>query len=427
MSFSKSLFLCFLVLQFIGCRTGVGQPPSRGFEPGYRILWDNPVQDKNFYLLSLFQQLPEVRATLLEDVIVKQHGAPYVNSFSSSINNCGGNTKCLDDALRWRSGDVRKIGKRLQELCKSRPELKAMVNKHMRPSGMFARFSNEPDHIMLLLAWEEAVEGMHHIFDVYGLGEAPYYDDIDQVGYDIQSPEYQKLVNQELKETAPQQDQELLFFEPALFYAMALLIANNRDEAGRYEPMQNKANAKAYEYIPNINWDAYPYSAILVCGASPGPSDDPPNISAYSMGRADHAVALYKEGKAPLIIFSGGHVRPFQTSYSEAIEMRKYVMEKYGIDQKHLLVDPHARHTTTNLRNGARIIWRYGIPPDKEAIVTTDATHSFLITSTVHRLRCYRELGYQPVQLRKRLSPNDVAFLPNAKSLHADSSDPLDP
>src|SRR5436190_23271117 len=35
-----------------------------GFDPAYKLSLSNPVQDKNFYLLSLFQRTPEVRRVL---------------------------------------------------------------------------------------------------------------------------------------------------------------------------------------------------------------------------------------------------------------------------------------------------------------------------------------------------------------------------
>ena len=37
---------------------------SSGFDSTYKLKLRNPVQDKNFYLLSLFQQNPEVAKTL---------------------------------------------------------------------------------------------------------------------------------------------------------------------------------------------------------------------------------------------------------------------------------------------------------------------------------------------------------------------------
>src|SRR6476660_2276499 len=40
---------------------------SSGFDRSYTLTLRNPVQDKNFYLLSLFQQHPDVRRLLREN------------------------------------------------------------------------------------------------------------------------------------------------------------------------------------------------------------------------------------------------------------------------------------------------------------------------------------------------------------------------
>ena len=59
---------------------------------------------------------------------------------------------------------------------------------------------------------------------------------------------------------------------------------------------------------------------------------------------------------------SGGFVHPAQTPYAEAIEMKKALIADFSIPQEAILVDPHARHTTTNMRNAARLLYRYAIP-----------------------------------------------------------------
>jgi hypothetical protein len=64
-----------------------------------------------------------------------------------------------------------------------------------------------------------------------------------------------------------------------------------------------------------------------------------------------------------------------QTPFNEAIEMKKYVMEKFKIPEKSILVEPYARHTTTNFRNTARLVFRYGIPADLKALVTSSEDH----------------------------------------------------
>ena len=107
--------------------------------------------------------------------------------------------------------------------------------------------------------------------------------------------------------------------------------------------------------------------------------------------------------------------------------MKQSLIRDFGVPPDAILIDPHARHTTTNLRNAARLALRYGMPIDKAMLITSDPGQSAYITGEVFRERCQRELGYQPGTLGARLSKFDVEFTPAAVSLHADALDPLDP
>src|ERR1043166_3930757 len=116
-----------------------------------------------------------------------------------------------------------------------------------------------------------------------------------------------------------------------------------------------------------------------------------------------------------------------QTPYCEAIEMKKYVMEKYKIAEANILVDPQARHTTTNFRNAARLAFRYRIPSERAALVTSSEDHITSTVSDAFRLRCMNELGYFPVEFLKRVAPAAAEFKPSVMSLFFDANDPLDP
>jgi hypothetical protein len=106
--------------------------------------------------------------------------------------------------------------------------------------------------------------------------------------------------------------------------------------------------------------------------------------------------------------------------------MKKYLIEKYKVPAARILVDPYARHTTTNFRNAARLAFRYRIPTDL-ALVTSSESH---ITSSIadeFRIRCIFELGYFPMEFIKRVSPVEAEFKPSVMSLFFDANDPLDP
>jgi DUF218 domain len=124
---------------------------------------------------------------------------------------------------------------------------------------------------------------------------------------------------------------------------------------------------------------------------------------------------------------SGGHVHPDRTPYSEAVEMKRELMARDHIPEAAVVIEPYARHTTTNLRNAARLLFQMGAPLETAMVITASEDTSQYIQSREFRDRCARELGYQPVDIFDRLSPFDLAARPNLVSLHADPQDPLDP
>ncbi len=85
------------------------------------------------------------------------------------------------------------------------------------------------------------------------------------------------------------------------------------------------------------------------------------------------------------------------------------------------------RTLTTNLRNAARLIYRYGMPFDKPALITTDHSQSQYIESEVFTKPCELEMSHQPHKILKRLNPFDLECLLQLDALHTDAIDPLDP
>jgi hypothetical protein len=72
-------------------------------------------------------------------------------------------------------------------------------------------------------------------------------------------------------------------------------------------------------------------------------------------------------------------------------------------------------------------MYRYGIPFDKTALVTTDPWQSQNIESGAFEKRCMDELGYLPQEILNRTSAFDLTFLPVRSSLQANPLEPLDP
>jgi len=79
------------------------------------------------------------------------------------------------------------------------------------------------------------------------------------------------------------------------------------------------------------------------------------------------------------------------------------------------------------MRNAARLIYRYGVPMDKKALVVTGESQLNVIVSRAFAERCQREQGYVPYKNMKQLSDTDAEFNPTIESLQVDAMDPLDP
>src|SRR5690606_31631357 len=136
-----------------------------------------------------------------------------------------------------------------------------------------------------------------------------------------------------------------------LLSGLRFLEINERWDAAQLEPMSEGVNAAAIERIKTTNWANYPYASLLVLGAGPSQYHQP--ISPGGILRCRMAARVYKSGLAPFIIVSGGRVHPYKTPYIEAVEMKKYLIDVHGIPADAIIVEPHARHTTTNMRNAA--------------------------------------------------------------------------
>ena len=392
---------------------------SSGFDSTYKLTLRNAVQDKNFYLLSLFQRHPEIRKLLRENKALKKLSDDKLQALRMAAN-CN-DVGCFDRLFRFSGPTIEKVATKLRALGKH-PEFKKLVMKDLRPSGAFIKYSRQSDSEMLIAAWKDAANGMNRLLRIYCLGKDPFYKDIDKVSFDVSSEEYRKLLKVKIAEI--KLSKESLFFEPTLNFTLKLLEANRRDEAGRYEPLEEGENKACLQDMKKIRWNDYPYSVILVLGSGP---QDSARLSRIGSKRADQAAQLFLQHKAPLIILSGGHVHPMQTPFNEAIEMKKYVMEKFKIPASSILIDPYARHTTTNFRNAARLVFRYGIPTDLKALVTSSEDHIALTTKEGFRIRCSTELGYFPTEFITRISPVVAEFKPSVASLFFDANDPLDP
>ena len=402
----------------------LGQVGSAQVVPGPLHL-QHAVQDKNFYLLSAIENHPKVRSALLTDKDLSEVNAERHQYLSLALRSCKGDAVCTMRSLLWTEEEVRIVSFALERLYHDDSSVRELVDKDLRPTGTYVLYENQNGEALLANAWEICARGINNIIAVYGQGEAPRYPLIDAISFDVHSVDFQQKITSMAQNLSEETPSSGLFFSTSLKAALQLLTMNRRDEAGREEPMEIAGNAAAIRTIPSIQWSKYPYSVIVVPGA--GPTD--PNVALSEAGRSRTALAAkaYHAGKAPFILVSGGYVHPAQTRFAEALEMKKALLADYQVPEEAILIDPHARHTTTNMRNAVREIFRYKIPMNKLALVISNKGQIDSIASKAFAYRCLKEMGYLPYKITDHPSDTSLVFLPQIESLQQDPLDPLDP
>jgi hypothetical protein len=384
------------------------------------------IQDKNFYLLTVFETDSVARGRLQSDAVLSEALKARLERIKAARETCKGEVACLLSPFLWSEAEIQAVNDRILAVLRPNGALTALVQRRLRPSGRFQRYAGLSDEGLLQQAWRDAAEGMNHILKVWGLGEPPLYPLIDSISYAPGDKMWSDGVGDmvDVYLAAPEA-QRALVFQPSLQAALDVLYMNDRDEAARLEPLSLGENKAALAYAQTINWRAFPYPAMLIPGRSPTLKDNP--LSPEAKMKLRLAARRFKAGLAPLIITSGGFVSPSQTRYCEACEMKRELMRAYGIPARAILIDPYARHTTTNLRNAFRLLFEAGAPLDRPILVTTTDYQSRYIEAPVFQQRCLRELGYACYSDLKRVSMFDTRLNLPLLSLHRDARDPLDP
>ena len=297
--------------------------------------------------------------------------------------------------------------------------------QEVRHSGKYANYETLNDSAFLEQVLRLNLEGLNHTLEVYGKGSDPNYPKIDAVSYDVNSNYYQRTLLYWSSHLVKTNRETPLFFERSLAYALYLMYANHRDEGVRYEPLDKDYNAMAQAQVQKVDFKAYPYNALLVLGDGPTNYRDP--LSALGKLNLEIAVAQYNQKKAPFIIVSGGHVHPNRTATCEAIVMKEELMKKYNVPEEAIIVEPYARHTTTNLRNATRLMIRYGIDIKQKSMIISHYNHIQMISDDKFKERFMRELGYLPGEFIEIEQGELLEYYPVRVMTHLNPLEPLDP
>ena len=382
----------------------------------------NWVQSKNYYLLPLFEQDKPVYQLLKNNAALTRLSQQKFSDLKSSISECK-DAACFTDHIKFSNDEVKAVGEELALLCKPGSPLEQLIKTKLIPSYTYSLYKNATPAELLVKAWEQDAAGINYTISVYGDGKKPNYPLIDSISFNTRLKRYGTLLYDfnatltgEIKNTG-------LFFEPAMQAALLFLQINERQDPANYEPMISTVNKASADHIKTINWNKYLYTVILIPGA--GPDEPAVALSAEGMLRCRLAVQEYRNGRAPFIMPSGGMVHPYKTKFCEAEEMKKYMVQVLHVPEYAIIMEPHARHTTTNMRNGVRLMYRYGIPAGKPGLVVTDKSQTDAIL--VMAARCEKELKFVPYKLGKHLSETEVEFYPVPEAMQINPYEPLDP
>ncbi len=167
------------------------------------------------------------------------------------------------------------------------------------------------------------------------------------------------------------------------------------------------------------------YDLLIVPGYTPEDAETPlTRVDPIAAARLDEAIALYRQGKAHIVLVAGGNVHPTDTRYAEALTMKAYLV-RHGLPESAIVVEPCARHSTTNLRNAGRFMLKYHL---RTALVVTSSDQAFYFANgnlSTFESRSRAQLGYVVGRLQSKTATT-LEFAPS-KAVLRRGSDPLDP
>lgn len=379
----------------------------------YEILSPESLSSAECYFLSLLRNLPEMKAIVSADEYLSSLEATKRSSLANSTSR----TDRLD-ALCFTTAEIQEAGEHFASLWEKDNAWDRLVTNHLSPSGCYYYTTAASASELLRLAWKHDAEMINKIIAVYGKGtQAAHCENDTREATDSDIDSALSAVLSKTSATG-------VFGDIALEGIYNILKVNDFEtQPTLFEPLTTGSNKAACAAVKTTDFSKYSYSAIVVLGAS----NSSTTFADEAKVRCDYAYTKYKAKKAPFIIVTGGSVRPFKTTNNEASLMKAYLVEK-GVPESVIIMEPHARHTPTNFRNVSRLLFRYGFPFEKEALmVMQTGIMKDVMETEAFRQRCTGEFGFMPVTFSKKVDDYSMPLLPALNSLTIGTADPLDP
>jgi uncharacterized SAM-binding protein YcdF (DUF218 family) len=132
--------------------------------------------------------------------------------------------------------------------------------------------------------------------------------------------------------------------------------------------------------LQSLEWQNIPQgelpkaeAIVMLGGATSSRSYPRPNVDLSERGdRVFYTAQLYKQGKAPLVIISGGRVDWMEAGTAESTDVKNMLVQDFGLPAAAILEDPSSFNTYENAVNVKKILDQRQI---KQVLLVTSAFH----------------------------------------------------
>jgi uncharacterized SAM-binding protein YcdF (DUF218 family) len=143
-----------------------------------------------------------------------------------------------------------------------------------------------------------------------------------------------------------------------------------------------------YQHVPR--GDLPKAEAIVMLGGATRSQSYPrPSVDLREQGdRVLYTAQLYKQGKAPVVIISGGRIDWMESGTAEATDVAKLLVADFGVPAGAIVEEPSSMNTYENAVNVQKILQQRGI---KQFLLVTSALHM------PRSMRIFQKLGMNPI------------------------------